>query len=137
MILVIYFLEKVIAVQLEGSCHVILLVHEDLKSVVFEIIYLDFRVVNGKGETIKSGGTVVKNVTGYDLSKLVSGSFGTLTILTEISIKVLPKPETSKTLIIKNPHLKKALSYLGQAYLLQLTLQEEFFILIIMVRILF
>ena len=58
---------------------------------------------------------MVKNVTGYDLSKLVSGSFGTLTILTEISIKVLPKPETSKTLIIKNPHLKKALSYLGQA----------------------
>ena len=76
---------------------------------------LGFQGVNGKGETIKSGGTVVKNVTGYDLSKLVSGSFGTLTILTEISIKVLPKPETSKTLIIKNPHLKKALSYLGQA----------------------
>ena len=58
---------------------------------------------------------MVKNVTGYDLSKLVSGSFGTLSILTEISIKVLPKPETSKTLIIKNPHLKKALGYLGQA----------------------
>ena len=76
---------------------------------------LGFQGINGKGETIKSGGTVVKNVTGYDLSKLVSGSFGTLTILTEISIKVLPKPETCKTLIIKNPHLKKALGYLGQA----------------------
>ena len=76
---------------------------------------LGFQGINGKGETIKSGGTVVKNVTGYDLSKLVSGSFGTLSVLTEISIKVLPKPETSKTLIIKNPHLKKALGFLGQA----------------------
>ena len=76
---------------------------------------LGFQGLNGKGETIKSGGTVVKNVTGYDLSKLLSGSFGTLSILTELSIKVLPKPETSKTLVIKNPHLKKALSYLGQS----------------------
>jgi glycolate oxidase FAD binding subunit len=74
---------------------------------------LGFQGINGKGETIKSGGTVVKNVTGYDLSKLLSGSFGTLTVLTELSIKVLPKPETSKTLIINNPHLKKALEYLN------------------------
>ena len=74
---------------------------------------LGFQGINGKGETIKSGGTVVKNVTGYDLCKLLSGSFGTLTVLTELSIKVLPKPETSKTLIVNNPHLKKALEYLG------------------------
>ena len=72
---------------------------------------LGFQGVNGKGEIIKSGGTVVKNVTGYDLCKLLSGSFGTLTVLTELSIKVLPKPETNKTLIINNPHLKKALEY--------------------------
>ncbi len=76
---------------------------------------LGFQGINGRGETIKSGGTVVKNVTGYDLSKLISGSFGTLTVLTELSIKVLPKPETSKTLIVNNPHLKKALDYLNLA----------------------
>jgi glycolate oxidase FAD binding subunit len=74
---------------------------------------LGFQGINGKGEIIKSGGTVVKNVTGYDLCKLLSGSFGTLTVLTELSIKILPKPETNKTLIINNPHLKKALEYLG------------------------
>ena len=76
---------------------------------------LGFQGVNGKGEIIKSGGTVVKNVTGYDLSKLLSGSFGTLTVLTEISIKVLPKPPLSKTLVIDNPHLRKALDYLNLA----------------------
>ena len=76
---------------------------------------LGFQGINGKGETIKSGGTVVKNVTGYDLCKLLSGSFGTLTVLTELSIKVLPKPEISKTLIINNPHVKKALEYLGKS----------------------
>ena len=74
---------------------------------------LGFQGINGRGETIKSGGTVVKNVTGYDLSKILSGSFGTLTVLTEISIKVLPKSESSKTLVIKNPHLLKALDYLN------------------------
>jgi len=76
---------------------------------------LGFQGINGKGEIIKSGGTVVKNVTGYDLCKLISGSFGTLSVLTELSVKVLPKPQTSKTLIINNPHLKKAIEYLGTA----------------------
>jgi glycolate oxidase FAD binding subunit len=76
---------------------------------------LGFQGVNGKGEIIKSGGTVVKNVTGYDLCKLISGSFGTLSVLTELSVKVLPKPQSCKTLIINNPHLKKAVEYLGTA----------------------
>ena len=76
---------------------------------------LGFRGINGKGEIIKSGGTVVKNVTGYDLSKILSGSFGTLTILSEIAIKVLPKPLCNKTLVIDNPHLKKAIEYLNLA----------------------
>ena len=76
---------------------------------------LGFQGINGKGEIIKSGGTVVKNVTGYDLCKLISGSFGTLSVLTELSVKVLPKPQSSKTLIINNPHIKKAIEYLGTA----------------------
>ena len=74
---------------------------------------LGFKGVNGRGEKIKSGGTVVKNVTGYDLSKILSGAFGTLAVLSEITIKVLPKPESNKTLVISNPHLKKGLEYLN------------------------
>lgn len=61
---------------------------------------LGFRGVNGRGEVFKSGGKVVKNVTGYDLCKVVSGAYGTLGILTELSIKVLPRPETERTLLV-------------------------------------
>ena len=73
---------------------------------------LGFRGVNGKGEVIKSGGTVVKNVTGYDLSKLICGSYGTLMALTEITFKVLPAPDLGKTLIIHNQNIDSATSLL-------------------------
>ena len=61
---------------------------------------LGFKGVNGKGDIIKSGGTVVKNVTGYDLSKVVSGSFGTLVALTEVILKVSPKKIFQNTIAI-------------------------------------
>ena len=76
---------------------------------------MGFRGVNGKGEIIKSGGVVVKNVTGYDLSKLICGSYGTLVALTEITFKVLPAPETSETLIIYNQKIESAFDFLDKA----------------------
>ena len=76
---------------------------------------LGFRGVNGRGEIIKSGGVVVKNVTGYDLCKLICGSYGTLVALTEITFKVLPSPEESKTLVIHNQKLESAVDFLDQA----------------------
>lgn len=61
---------------------------------------LGFSAVSGRGEVFKAGGRVVKNVTGYDLCKLMAGSFGTLAIMTALSLKVLPAPEKTRTLLL-------------------------------------
>jgi glycolate oxidase FAD binding subunit len=61
---------------------------------------LGFAAINGRGEAWKAGGKVVKNVTGYDLCKLQAGAFGTLSLLTELTLKVMPKPQTACTLVL-------------------------------------
>jgi glycolate oxidase FAD binding subunit len=78
------------------------------------------RAVNGRGETIKSGGRVMKNVTGYDVARALSGSWGTLAVMTEITLKVLPLAEETRTLICLNLTDEGAVSAmvraLGSAY---------------------
>jgi glycolate oxidase FAD binding subunit len=62
---------------------------------------LGAQAVSGFGDSFKAGGKVVKNVTGYDLCKLLAGSWGTLAVMTEVTLKVMPKPETECTLLLR------------------------------------
>jgi glycolate oxidase FAD binding subunit len=64
--------------------------------------FLGVSAVSGRGETFKSGGRVVKNVTGYDLCKLLAGSWGTLAAMTDVTIKTLPQAETEATVLVLN-----------------------------------
>jgi glycolate oxidase FAD binding subunit len=57
--------------------------------------------VSGFGDSFKAGGRVVKNVTGYDLCKLLAGSWGTLAVMTEVTLKVMPRPEGERTLVLR------------------------------------
>ena len=62
---------------------------------------LGAHAVSGFGDSFKTGGRVVKNVTGYDLCKLLAGSWGTLAVMTEVTLKVMPRPEAERTLVLR------------------------------------
>jgi len=76
---------------------------------------LGVKGVTGRGENFKSGGRVVKNVTGYDMSKLMTGAYGTLGAMTELSIKVLPVPEKAWTVLVFGLDDAAAIRALAQA----------------------
>jgi glycolate oxidase FAD binding subunit len=76
---------------------------------------LGFSAVSGRGEEFKSGGRVVKNVTGYDLSKLITGSFGTLAVMTDLTLKVMPAPEKLRTVLVFGLGERDAVSLLAEA----------------------
>ncbi len=76
---------------------------------------LGFAGVTGRAEIFKSGGRVMKNVTGFDLSKLMCGSWGTLAVLTELTFKVLPAPETVATLIFRGLDARSAVRLMTAA----------------------
>jgi glycolate oxidase FAD binding subunit len=74
---------------------------------------LGIRFVNGAGEVVRSGGRVLKNVTGLDLCKLLAGSHGTLGVLTEVTLKVLPAAETSASIGIRVPDIARGVAALS------------------------
>ena len=64
-------------------------------------VVLGVRVITGKGEHLRFGGEVIKNVAGYDVSRLMVGAFGTLGVITEASIKILPTPAMTQTVVLE------------------------------------
>ena len=77
--------------------------------------FLGAHAVSGRGERFKAGGRVVKNVTGYDVCKLLAGSYGTLAVMHEVTIKVLPAPERTRTVLVFGLAPAAAVDALGAA----------------------
>ncbi|MCF3934274.1 glycolate oxidase subunit GlcE [Acuticoccus sp. M5D2P5] len=76
---------------------------------------LGVHAISGRGEAFKAGGKVVKNVTGYDLSRALCGSWGTLAVATELTVKVLPRPETEVTLVLAGLTADEAVAAMSRA----------------------
>lgn len=76
--------------------------------------FLGFKGVSGRGEAFKSGGRVVKNVTGYDLCKLLCGSWGTLAALHEVSVKTMPRAEDECTLLLPDQTIAAGVAHLAR-----------------------
>jgi glycolate oxidase FAD binding subunit len=89
---------------------------------------LGFRAINGYGERFAAGGRVVKNVTGFDLPKLMAGAFGQLGVMTEVTVKVLPRARMACTLAILGLDEVVALSFLRQALASQLPVSAAAFV---------
>jgi glycolate oxidase FAD binding subunit len=77
--------------------------------------FLGFAAVDGRGAPFKAGGRVVKNVTGYDLPKVLAGSWGTLAVLTEVTVRVAPSPEIERTLAVRCSRADRALEIMTAA----------------------
>jgi glycolate oxidase FAD binding subunit len=77
--------------------------------------FLGVSAVSGRGESFKSGGRVVKNVTGYDLCKLMAGSWGTLGAMTDVTIKTLPRAETETTVFLSGLDDRRAVQAMADA----------------------
>ena len=73
------------------------------------------RFVNGAGEILRTGGQVMKNVTGYALERLLCGSHGTLGVITEVSLRTAPKPETEATLVFPGLAVARAVEAMSAA----------------------
>jgi len=77
--------------------------------------FLGLRGVSGRGEAFMGGAKVVKNVTGYDLPKLLANSWGQLAVMTEVTLKVLPRPQTVQTVVLSGLNERQACLVMGQA----------------------
>ncbi len=86
-----------------------------LKSGAARDHFLGVEAVSGRGAVFKSGGRVVKNVTGYDLCKLLAGSHGTLAVMTDVTLKVLPRPEKTRTVLVFGQDDAQALAVMTTA----------------------